>query len=123
MSTFTHINMGTNWGGVKNVVSVNDDGEIVARDIQSAEVNTHIVDSNKRMRSAMRSGVNRLQEGGKLAARIPITLFQNWRREWDTTYRNSFTWQTFLASRVNDREFDALRLIDEKVYVPEHARG
>ena len=123
MSNFHHVDMGTNWGGVQNVVSVNDDGEIVARDIQSAEVNTHIVDENKRMRSAMRDGINRLAEGGKLAARIPITLFQNWRREWDKSYRDSVTWQTFLASRVNDREFDDLRLIDEKIYVPEHVRG
>ena len=122
MSTFHHINLETNWGGVQNVVSVNDDGEIVCRDVQSAQVNTQIVDDNKRMRSAVRDNTSTLKDGSKLAARIPITLFQNWRREWESQYKDVFTWHTFLVSRVNSREFDDLRLIDEHVYLPDHLK-
>ena len=124
MSTFHHVSQGANAGGVENIISVNDDGEIVARDVQSAAVNTSIVDQNKRMRSQLRStGASNFMERGKLAARIPITLFQNWRREWEARHKDQWTWQTFLISRVNSREFDDLRLIDEHVPVPAHVAG
>ncbi len=128
MSTFRHFDFGTNEGGVQNVVSIGGEGggEIVSRDIQSGAVVQVILDSCKEMRTAhdnMPPSMWGAEDGhGYIAARVPITIWTNWRKEWQEKYRDYFTWQTFEVMKLNSREFAGFRCIPGKIHVPENVR-
>lgn len=116
MSNFTHINMGHN-GAVRNIVSVSDDGEMICRDVQTGAENDAILDSVAQVRNSFDIRDQRTAYG-YIAARIPITLWQNWRREWMTKYRQYWTWQTFEVMKLNSRDYSYLRTTNTKIDVP-----
>ena len=126
MSNFRHFDFGTNEGGVQNVVSVNDDGELVTRDIQSGAVIQVILDSCKEMRdmhSNMPPSMWGNEDGqGYIAARVPITIWTNWRKEWQEKFRDYFTWQTFEIMKLNSREYCGFKCVPGKIQVPENVR-
>lgn len=109
-------------GGVRNIVSVNEDGELVTRDVQSGAVMDHILDANAQARNEFDlDGPNR-EAVGYLAARIPIVIWQNWRREWMEKYSDAWTWQTFEVMKLNSRDFSYLKTINGKIGLPENVR-
>ena len=121
LGKFIHIDFGTNAGGVQNVISVNEDGDLICRDIQSKAVNTVIADSAAEMR-LLNSNLPKDQYGnpdaqGYIAARIPITIWTNWRREWDKKYRAYFSWQAYELMMINSPEFAEYRCVPGKVSV------
>ena len=126
MSNFRHFDFGTNEGGIQNVVSVNDDGELVTRDIQSGAVIQVILDECAEMRkfnsNLPPSMFGNPDSHGYLAAKIPTVIWANWRKEWQEKYRNYFTWQTFEVMKLNSREFEGFRCIPGKIHVPENVR-
>lgn len=121
-----HFDFGTNEGGVQNIVSIGDDGTIVARDVQSAAVNQVILDECAEMRaltSNMRPGSTHNPDAqGYIAAKIPITIWQTWRREWMEKYRQYFTWQTYEIMKINSPEYRGFKCVDWAITVPEHVR-
>lgn len=86
-------------GVVQNIVDVNDDGEIIARDHMSATRVDSILTSNHNMRNHLTP--NR-QAGGKLHASVPITTYETWKKEWGNKWRDVFAWETYLAAKLND---------------------
>ena len=129
MTTYRHFDF-TDYdqrtGGVRNIVSIGSNGEIVARDYQSAATNQIILDECAELRKLtanMPPGSTPSGESaGYIAAKIPITLWQNWRREWQEKYRNYFTWQTFEIMKLNSREYRGFKCVDRDIAVPEQVR-
>lgn len=105
-------------GVIQNHIHVNDD-ELVCRDVMPGHHVQTILDLNKATRNDQL--FNRAAEG-RLAARIPLPLYTEWRKQWRETRRQHCTWQTFLAAKINDRNYSYLRAQDKKIYVPEHVR-
>ncbi len=117
MSNFKHIQLSDN-GIIKNVISVNDD-EMIARDIMPGHHVQTILDANARVRN---DNMHNSKAAGRLAARIPLPTYQTWRKEWQIKGRNHATWATFLAAKINSRDFSYLRTQPGKMQVPENLR-
>lgn len=130
MSNFRHIDMtdpGQAASGVRNIVSISDDGEIVTRDIQTGDVIQVILDECARLRQLtanMPPGSPANPDAtGYIAAKVPIVIWQNWRREWASKYRDYFTWQTFEVMKLNSREFRRFKCVDWDIAVPNNVAG
>ena len=125
MSTFKHIELTTPdqaVGGVRNIVSVNEEGTLIARDVQEGHVMDQILDANAQARNRFVLDRGDRQAYGYLAARIPIVIWQNWRREWKEKYAKYWTWQTFEVMKLNSRDFSYLRTINGKIGLPDNVR-
>lgn len=114
----THHEVLSDNGVIQNHIHVNDD-ELITRDVMPAHHVQSILDLNAATRNDKL--YNRKAEG-RLAARIPIPTWTEWRREWMNTRRQYCTWQTFLAAKINSRDYSYLRAQDQKIYVPESVR-
>ena len=90
-------------GGPRTVVKVYESGHIECFDITPAREVQEIIESV----SALREQNARPRPPGKgmVGARIPITLWQAWRQEWQRFFTPYFTWQAFEARKLNSREF------------------
>jgi len=123
--SFKHFDFSTpeqRLGGIQNIISVNDDGELVTRDVQSGPVLEKILDANAQARNEFVLDSGDRDAYGYLAARIPIVMWQNWRREWMEKYRQYWTWQTFEVMKLNSRDFSYLRTTDSRIGLPEIVR-
>lgn len=98
--------LGENWNGARSKIFISDN-EIVVRDEMDAQP---IIDAN----SVMREG-NRMGRNGYLAARIPATLYYEWRKDWRVNHADKWTWKTYLASKLNNRDWLKLRTLDAKI--------
>lgn len=87
-------------GVVQTVLHMNGD-EMVTQDVINGRRMQTFLDDNQKLR---REGVNSKAQG-RLAARIPITLYTSWRREWERKYKQDWTWKTYLATKVNNRDY------------------
>ena len=109
----THLfNFGRNAEGAPyNIVRVYESGHIECFDIQPASDVQEIIDSVSDYRE-----INRLPHPGRhgrLGARIPITLYIQWRELWRRVYRSYMSWAEFEARQLNKPEYRQLRAIDE----------
>ena len=90
-----------------------EDGEIINTEQMPKDILKTIVDdarSHRRYGDTPRLGNN----WGRLVARIPITEYTKWRKEWgDTSRKDGVPWKQFLACRLNSAEYSYLRF--EKV--------
>lgn len=101
--------LGVNEGGVISFVDIANDGsELVARDWQSKETNQIIADSAAEHRNSLIGG-RKTKHGGFLAARVPITIWTNWRREWMEKHRDKMLWATFELTKIADRNYEQFR--------------
>lgn len=105
-------------GVIQNHIAVSDD-ELICRDVMPGHHVQTILDANARVRN---DNAHNRKAQGRLAARIPITLWSEWRKEWRTKYRQYSTWQTFLAIKINNRDYSYLRTQNQKIHVPENVR-
>lgn len=120
---FKHFDFGTSEGGVQNVVSISDDGNIlICRDIQSAAVNQVIIDECKKLKNLNSNGGPPGFGEGYIHAKIPVTIWQEWRRSWMMKFRQYMTWQTFEAMQINKREYSDFTCVDHKLHVPDNVR-
>lgn len=90
-----------------------DDDEIITEDVMPARVVGRILDENTRLRNLGRNPNPRAH--GRLAARIPLPIYHNWRREWRQKYAQDWTWQTFLAMKINDRDWAKLKTNERRL--------
>lgn len=97
------IELGVNECGVKE--TVHDEGSrlIIARKQNVGP----ILDQNLRLR-----GQYNPRAHGRISAQIPVTLYYQWRREWQQKYSDKFTWNTYRTIKLNDRNFRKLRCDD-----------
>lgn len=79
--------------------------EFITEDIQHGPVIQAILDQNQADRSM---GPNR-RALGRHAGRIPLTLLDSWRKEWERKHSDKWEWKTFLVMRMNDRDYSYLR--------------
>lgn len=86
-------------GAVQNIVHADEDGQLVARDVMSADRVDSILTSNHNMRQDMTPDKAR---NGRLHASVPITQYHEWRKEWQQNWSDTFHWNTFLAAKLND---------------------
>lgn len=113
-----HVKLSDN-GAVENVVSFNDDGEMVARDIMSGERVQSLLDNNAYLRN--HATVNRKAQG-RHAASIPITTWHEWRKEWKAYHSDKWTWQTYLAGKLADPDYALLRTGVKEIGLSERNR-
>ena len=107
-------------GGVKNFISVDEAGVLVTQDVQDGKVLDIILDANAQARNHFPLG--NPQAYGRLVGRIPIVIWQNWRREWDEKYRQYWTWHTFEVMKLNSRDFNHFKTVNDNISVPENVR-
>ena len=94
--------LSVNSGGVENWAFYDDDTRsLYCMDVQRGHVNQRILDANEDWRKAERLG-DLPKRQGRHIARIPITIWTNWRREWMSMYRDMMHWQTFELIRLHD---------------------
>lgn len=104
--------LGYNWNGTQTIIHV-DDNELIATDVQTGRANQAIVDRNKELRSLGRHP-NRASHG-RLAASIPITVYQGWRKEWETRHKDKWEWKTYLTMKLNSRDYSFLKTNEMKL--------
>lgn len=51
----------------------------------------------------------------RLAARIPKLTYYEWKREWNEKYSDDWEWSTFLAMRLNSRDYTKFRTEDMRI--------
>lgn len=68
-------------------------------------VEDEILDECSRLRS-----LHQRKGTFQLAAKVPILTHEMWKQEWHTKYRETWTWPTFLAMKLNSREYQNLRV-------------
>ena len=100
-----HVKLSDN-GAVENIVSFNDDGEMVMRDVMSSARVEAVLDGNAHLRN---HGIRNPKAHGRHAARIPITMWHEWRKEWKARHSDKWTWQTYLAGKLADPDYALLR--------------
>lgn len=93
-----------NSNGTYSDVRVNDD-ELISRDIMPGHAVQSILDGNHELRATRQNP----KAFGRHAARIPKTVWTEWRKQWMTTHRQDWTWQTFLAMKLNSRDYSHLK--------------
>lgn len=79
--------------------------ELVTEEVQDAGP---IADTAK----ALRSGEFNRNAVMRPVASIPITMYREWQKEWRGKYAQSWTWQTYLAMKLNSRDYSQLRTSD-----------
>ena len=116
MSNIKWKRLSVNDGGVENWVGVSEENELVCVDLQNEAVNQEILDSCKEMRNSPH--LRNPDAAGFIAGRIPITTWVNWRREWMKAYQSYYTWQGYMLSKLNSREYAGFRCIDGEISAP-----
>lgn len=99
--------LGLNPNGTRTKIHVSDN-EIVAQDWQDAQP---ILDSN----AAMRSSGAKMGRNGYLAAEIPITIYVEWRKDWKRNHSDKWEWKTYLAQKLNSKDWLKLRTMETRI--------
>lgn len=81
------------------------DGEMIAEDVLHGRYVQSILDQNQRDRSL---GHNP-KAMGRHAARVPLPLLETWRQEWRANHADKWEWSTYLAMKLNSRDYSHLR--------------
>ena len=92
--------------GVHHHIEIDSDGNgFTSVEFTPDSVERHILDDCARMRDLHQNKGSAF----KLAARVPIGLHAIWKKEWRTKYRDTWTWPTFIAMKLNSSDFKNLR--------------
>lgn len=91
--------------GVHHRAHISHDGdELILEEYTPTLIENEILDSCARLRSLHQTG-RHFQH----AARIPINTYHAWKKEWREKFSDKFTWQTFEAMKLNNRDNCNLR--------------
>jgi len=93
-------------GAIENIISFNDDGELIARDVMSADRVQKVLDANSYDRNHCAPNKDSY---GRIVARIPTPVWANWRKDWAANHADKWTWQTYMAQKLNDPDYALLR--------------
>lgn len=92
-----------------------EDDLLVTRETLPAAANQAILNSAASCRSG--ETAPKLFGGfGGLAARVPVTIRNNWRQEWEKKHRQGgggMKWQHFLTMKINSTDYKLLRAQDK----------
>lgn len=92
--------------GIQHWIEIDSDGDgFTSVEFTPDEVETHILDDCARMRDLNQNKASNF----RLAARVPFGMHTIWRKEWMEKHRDTWTWQTFLAMKINSSDFKNLR--------------
>lgn len=97
------ISLGHN--GVTETIIHQDSEHLVTEEVQDV---TPVLDRNQELRSQSHNKKAHM----KPVASIPLVVYHNWKKEWKSIYRQHWTWQTYLAMKINSRDFSKLRTSD-----------
>ena len=100
--------LGQNANGTHSRIYVGD-SEIVVQDVQDAQP---ILDDNARMRAQAGRSMGR---NGYLAASIPITIYHEWRKDWRKNHSDKWEWKTYLAQKLNSKDWLKLRTTETTI--------
>lgn len=91
--------------GVQHSVDVDENGFTYIEHTPT-HIESEILDECAKLRTL------RQNKGGafQLAAKVPINTHTMWKREWREKHSDTWTWQTFLAMKLNSRENENLRV-------------
>ncbi len=93
--------------GVQHSVEIDSDGDgFNAIEFTPTRVEDEILDECAKLRTLHQSKHGAFQ----LAAKIPINTHTAWKKEWREKYGDTWTWPTFLAMKLNNRENVNLRV-------------
>lgn len=84
--------------------------DLILEDRQTAQDNKEILEDvhNHRMYGRKES-----PGGFRLAATVPVTINERWRKEWQTTGAwQKWKWTTYVAMKLNSPEWKYLRALD-----------
>ena len=92
--------------GVIHEAHINADGnELIVSEHTPTRIENEILDHCHKLRGLVQNRRSSFQH----AATIPIQQHTRWKQEWRAKYAQVMTWQTFLASKLNSRDFEYLR--------------
>lgn len=91
--------------GVQHHVEVDEDG-FYAIEHTPTVIEQAIVDNCSKLR-----GLQQNQRSAfKFAGQVPINTHAAWKKEWREKYSQILTWPTFLAQKMNSREYSKLNI-------------
>ena len=90
--------------GVQHSVDVDEDGFTYIEHTPTF-VEKEILDECHQLRSLRQTKGRHFQ----LAAKVPINTHCQWKKEWREKHSDTWTWQTFLAMKLNSRENEYMR--------------
>lgn len=100
------VRLGNSPTGVQHSVEIDHDGDgFTLIEFTPDSVEKEILDSCAQLRSLHQNSKSHFKHAG----RVPIGLHAIWKKEWREKYRETWTWQTFLAMKLNSREYEHLR--------------
>ena len=91
--------------GVQHSVDVDENGFTYIEHTPTS-VEDIILDECAKLRALRQRKTGAFQ----LAAKVPINTHAQWKKEWREKYKDTWTWQTFLAMKLNSREYENLRV-------------
>lgn len=103
--------------GLTQTVIRQSGDQFVTSDIVPAKRVERILDANK----AVRDNQNR-QAQGRHVASIPPTIYENWKREYQTK-KGHGTWKQFLIAKLNDPDNKFLRTTSGTIGITSQDRG
>ena len=112
--------LGTNAMGVETRMERFEDGMIITEDYQSPEVVQAIKAKCAEYRRRESEGL--VPRGFKMIASLPVTIFTNWRRMWDASYRQHMNWHEFYYMMINRREYADFKCTNKHVECPQHLK-
>lgn len=98
------------WNGNRSRVWV-DGNQVISQDLMSARNVQSILDTNAERRAM---GPNR-KAHGRLVASVPNVIHNEWKKEWREKYADKWEWMTFVAMKLNSRDYSYLRTTDMNV--------
>ncbi len=96
--------------GVQHYAEVDEDG-FTYQEHQSNAVEQSILDECQKLRGLAQ---NR-QSNFRFAGKVPLVTHQLWKKEWREKYSDTYTWQTFLAMKMNNRDNKKLNVLEQSL--------
>ncbi len=96
--------------GVQHEVDVDEDGFYYIEHTPTS-VEQEILDNCSRLRGLAQNRKSNFQFAGQ----IPINTHAAWKKEWREKYRDTVTWPTFLAQKMNSRDNSKLNILDKNL--------
>ena len=103
--------------GVQHFAEVDEDG-FTYQEYQSDAVEQDILDECQKLRGLAQNQ----QSNFRLAAKVPLVTHQLWKKEWREHYSDTWTWQTFLAMKLNNRDHRKLGVLGKTLPTTQNRR-
>ena len=92
--------------GVQHSIEIDHDGDsFTAIEFTPTHVEDEILDECAKLRGLAQTKGRAFQ----LAAKIPFNTYIAWKKEWREKYVDTWTWPTFEAMKLNNRDYGKMR--------------